>query len=59
MGRLTITQTRSPINTNPSQRKTLEALGLGKLGRSVQLEESPQLKGQIRVVEHLVKVEEA
>ncbi len=59
MARLSITQTRSPINTNPSQRKTLEALGLGKLGRSVQLEESPQLKGQIRVVEHLVKVEEA
>lgn len=59
MGRLSITQTRSPINTSPSQRKTLAALGLGKRGRAVQLEETPQLKGQIRVVEHLVKVEEA
>jgi len=59
MGRLTITQTRSPINTNPAQRKTLTALGLGKRGRSVEREETPQLKGQIRVVEHLVKVEEA
>lgn len=59
MGRLAITQTRSPINTNPAQRKTLAALGLGKRGRTVEREETPQLKGQIRVVEHLVKVEEA
>lgn len=59
MARLSITQTRSPINTNPSQRKTLTALGLGKRGRTVEREDTPQLKGQIRVVEHLVKVEEA
>lgn len=59
MGRLTITQTRSAINTNPTQRKTLAALGLGKRGRSVEREDTPQLKGQIRAVEHLVKVEEA
>lgn len=59
MARLAITQTRSPIHTNPSQRKTLAALGLGKRGKTVEFEETPQLKGQIRVIEHLVKVEEA
>lgn len=59
MARLLITQTRSPINTNPSQRSTLTALGLGKRGRTVEREDTPQLQGQIRVVNHLVKVEEA
>ncbi len=59
MARLAITQTRSAINTKPAQRKTLAALGLGRRGRTVELEETPQLKGQIRVVEHLVQVEEA
>ncbi len=59
MAKLAITQIRSEINTNPSQRGTLVALGLGKRGRTVEREDTPQLQGQIRVVEHLVKVEEA
>jgi len=59
MAKLSITQTRSDINTNPSQRGTLAALGLGKIGRTVEREDSPQLQGQLKVVSHLVKVEEA
>lgn len=59
MAKLSITQIRSEINTNPSQRGTLTALGLGKRGRSVEREDSPQLQGQLKVVSHLVKVEEA
>jgi len=59
MAKLSITQTRSAINTNPSQRGTLAALGLGKRGRSVQRDDSPQLQGQLKVISHLVKVEEA
>ncbi|MCB0863224.1 MAG: 50S ribosomal protein L30 [Solirubrobacterales bacterium] len=59
MAKLSITQIRSEINTNPSQRGTLAALGLGKRGRSVQRDDSPQLQGQLKVVSHLVKVEEA
>ncbi|MBN8867641.1 MAG: 50S ribosomal protein L30 [Solirubrobacterales bacterium] len=59
MAKLAITQIRSEINTNPSQRGTLAALGLGKLGRQVEREDSPQLQGQLKVVSHLVKVEEA
>ena len=59
MAKLSITQIRSEINTNPSQRGTLAALGLGKRGRSVERDDSPQLQGQLKVVSHLVKVEEA
>ncbi|MBK5111046.1 MAG: 50S ribosomal protein L30 [Thermoleophilia bacterium] len=59
MARLAITQTRSNIHTNPHQKGTLEALGLGKRGRQVEREDSPQLQGQLKVVTHLVEVEEA
>lgn len=59
MAKLSIKQIRSDINTNPSQRGTLAALGLGKIGRSVEREDSPQLQGQLKVISHLVKVEEA
>ncbi|MGB3099124.1 MAG: 50S ribosomal protein L30, partial [Solirubrobacterales bacterium] len=49
----------SNIHSNPHQKGTLEALGLGKRGRQVEREDSPQLQGQLRVVTHLVEVEEA
>jgi large subunit ribosomal protein L30 len=54
---LTIKQIRSVNGTNPSQKATLRALGLGRIGRSVELKDSPQLQGQIRVVSHLVEVD--
>jgi large subunit ribosomal protein L30 len=57
MAKLTITQTRSNIHNNPHQKGTLEALGLGKIGRKVEREDSPQLQGQLTVVSHLVEVE--
>lgn len=59
MAKLSIKQIRSDINTNPSQRGTLAALGLGKIGRTVERDDSPQLQGQLKVVSHLVEVEEA
>ncbi|HMU26723.1 MAG TPA: 50S ribosomal protein L30 [Solirubrobacterales bacterium] len=59
MAKLAIKQIRSDINTNPSQRGTLAALGLGKIGRKVERDDSPQLQGQLKVVSHLVEVEEA
>ena len=59
MAKLTITQTRSNIHNNPHQKGTLQALGLGKIGRKVEREDSPQLQGQLTVVSHLVEVEEA
>ena len=53
-----ISQVRSTNGTNPNQKATLKALGLGRIGKSVEREDSPQLRGQIRVVTHLVEVSE-
>jgi large subunit ribosomal protein L30 len=51
-----ISQVKSRAGTNPKQKATLRALGLGSIGKSVEREDSPQLQGQIRVVSHLVEV---
>jgi large subunit ribosomal protein L30 len=59
MARLRITQTRSVITQSPRHRGTMRALGLGRIGRSVEREESPELTGILRKIGHLVKVEEA
>jgi large subunit ribosomal protein L30 len=56
--KLRITQVRSQIGQTERHRGTLRALGLGKIGRSVEKQESPQLAGMLRKVRHLVKVEE-
>ena len=58
MSKVKIEQTRSAIGSNPSQRQTLSALGLGRPGSRVEREDSPQLQGQLRAVGHLVKVDE-
>jgi large subunit ribosomal protein L30 len=52
-----IKQVKSANGTNPSQKATLYALGLGKIGSSAEKKDSPQLQGQIRVVSHLVEVD--
>ena len=54
-----ITQIRSQIGQSERHRGTLRALGLGKIGRSAEHKESPQLDGMLRKVRHLVKVEDA
>jgi large subunit ribosomal protein L30 len=59
MATLRITQVRSKIGQSERHRGTLRALGLGKIGRSVEKVESPELAGMLRRVRHLVKVEEA
>ena len=59
MARLRITQTRSIITQSPRHRGTLRALGLTRIGRSVEHEESPVLTGMLQKVSHLVKVEKA
>jgi large subunit ribosomal protein L30 len=51
-----IRQIRSANGSKPNQKATLAALGLGRVGRSVERKDSPQLRGQIRVVSHLVEV---
>jgi large subunit ribosomal protein L30 len=57
--KLKITQVRSQIGQTERHRGTLRALGLGKIGRSAEHQESPQLAGMLRKVRHLVKVEDA
>jgi large subunit ribosomal protein L30 len=59
MTQLRITQIKSQISETPRHRGTLRALGLGKIGRSVERTDSPQLAGMLRKVRHLVRVEEA
>jgi len=54
---LKIQQVRSANGTNPNQKATLKALKLGRIGKSVELKDSAQLQGQLRVVSHLVEVE--
>ncbi len=57
--KIKITQTGSPIRRDKTQRATLVGLGLNKLRRTVEVDETPEVLGQIRKVHHLVKVEEA
>jgi large subunit ribosomal protein L30 len=57
VARVRITQVKSKIGQSERHRGTLRALGLGKIGRSAEHEESPVLAGMLRKVRHLVKVE--
>ena len=59
MAKVRITQVRSQIGQSERHRGTLRALGLGRIGRSVEHQESPQLAGMLRKVRHLVKIDEA
>jgi large subunit ribosomal protein L30 len=54
-----VTQVRSQIGQSQRHRGTLRALGLGKIGRSVEHRDTPELAGMLRKVRHLVKVEES
>lgn len=57
MSSFKITQVRSGIGQSGRHRGTLRALGLGKIGRSVEHNDSPQLQGMLRQVRHLVRVD--
>jgi large subunit ribosomal protein L30 len=57
MPRLKVTQIRSQITQSQRHRGTLRALGLGKIGKSNELDDTPVLQGMLRKVNHLVKVE--
>jgi large subunit ribosomal protein L30 len=59
MAKLKLTQVRSGIGQSQRHRGTLRALGLGKIGNTNELDESPVLAGMLRKVRHLVKVEES
>jgi len=56
MAKVKITQFRSDIKRAERQQKTLRALGLGKVNKSVEVELTPQINGMIQKVNHLVTV---
>jgi large subunit ribosomal protein L30 len=53
-----VTQTASALGRKPGQKETLIGLGLNKLRRTRELEDTPAVRGMIRKVSHLIKVEE-
>ncbi len=53
-----VTQTKSPIGRPKDQRATLVGLGLNKINRTRELEDTPAVRGMIAKVSHLVRVEE-
>jgi large subunit ribosomal protein L30 len=57
MADLQLKQIRSSNGASPSQRDTLRSLKLGRIGRTSSQPDSPQLRGMLRVVEHLVEVD--
>ncbi len=57
-GTIKVTQTGSPIRRKGDQRATLIGLGLNKMHRTRELEDTPSVRGMIDKVSHLVRVEE-
>lgn len=53
-----VTQVRSVIGRPEKHRRVLRGMGLGKLNRTVELSDTPEIQGMINKVRHLVKVEE-
>ena len=54
---LVVTQKKSPIGRQSYQKKTLIGLGLNKIGRVKELEDTPSIRGMIDKVKHLVEVD--
>jgi large subunit ribosomal protein L30 len=54
--RIVVTQKKSPIGRQSYQKKTLIGLGLNKIGRTKELEDTPSIRGMISKVKHLVQV---
>ena len=59
MADLKITLVKSTIGAVPKHKKTVEALGLKKINKTVELPDNAATRGMIKQVQHLVKVEEA
>jgi len=59
MAKLKVTQVKSTIKRPKNQKLTIEALGLGRINKSVVVEGTPQILGMINKVNHLVQVSEA
>jgi large subunit ribosomal protein L30 len=58
-GKLKITWVKSAIGYKKNQKATIAALGLKKLGQTIEHDDSPQIRGMVFTVRHLVTMEEA
>jgi len=59
MAKIKVTKRKSAINRTQRQKRTLEALGLTKIGQTVEHDATPNILGMVNKVKHLVSVEEA
>ncbi len=59
MAKIKVTKQKSAINRTKNQKRTLEALGLKKIGQTVEHDATPNILGMVNKVKHLVSVEEA
>lgn len=59
MAKIKVTKQKSAINRTKRQKLTLEALGLNKIGQTVEHDDTPNILGMINKVKHLVSVQEA
>ncbi|MFK2821255.1 50S ribosomal protein L30 [Flavobacteriaceae sp. LMIT009] len=59
MAKIKVTKRKSAINRSQNQKRTLEALGLKKIGQTVEHDATPNILGMVNKVKHLVSVEEA
>ena len=57
MSKLTITQVKSSAGASRKQHETLKTLGLGKIGRTVERDDHPTVRGLVHAVGHLVRVD--
>ena len=58
MAKVKVTLVKSTIGSTPYQKKVVEAMGLRKIRQSVELEDSPAVRGAVAKVPHLLKIEE-
>ena len=57
MAKIKVTKVKSAINRSKNQKRTLEALGLRKIGQTIEHEDTPNILGMVNKVKHLVSVE--
>jgi large subunit ribosomal protein L30 len=58
MAKIKLKQTGSPIRRPASQRATLKGLGLDKMNRVVEIDDTPEVRGMIRTVRHMVQIQD-
>ena len=56
--KLRVTLVKSPVSHNPANRATVKALGLHRIGETIEIDDTPPLRGMVRAIQFLLKTEE-